>query len=136
MIQLCCVYLSVRYIWLYVVIMSRTSFRVNLDSIVCLNVKDFLSPSRHHMWGLSDSNEMRTQNHLVCKGTQTHLAKLTKWLSCVVSTYLYLFQSLPECQGIPCSRRPFQVKNSLTFRQTIECEFILKLVRDMIITYS
>ena len=29
-----------------------------------------------------------------------------------------------------------QARSSLTFRQTIECRFTLKLVRDMIITYS
>ena len=28
-------------------------------------------------------------NHSVCKRTLNHLTKLTKWLSCVVSTYLY-----------------------------------------------
>ena len=30
---------------------------------------------------LSDSNEIRTHNHLVRKGTLNHLAKLVKWLS-------------------------------------------------------
>ena len=79
--------------------------------------------------------------------------------------------SLPECQGIPCSKQaPYlaslakwlsgnlqtkwlwvrisflslklqiwcllQAKSSLTFRQTIEYGFTLKLVHDMIITYS
>ena len=34
---------------LIVIIMSRTSFRVNLHSIVCLNVKEFLAQSRHHI---------------------------------------------------------------------------------------
>ena len=34
MIELCCEYLSVRCIWLYVLIMSRTRFRVNPHSIV------------------------------------------------------------------------------------------------------
>ena len=34
MIELCCEYLSVRCIWLYVLIMSRTCFRVNPHSIV------------------------------------------------------------------------------------------------------
>ena len=32
--------------------------------------------------------------------------------------------------------RLLQARSSLTFRQTIECGFTLKLVRDMIITYS
>ena len=30
-----------------------------------------------------DSNNIRTQNNLVCKRTLNHLAKLAKWLSCV-----------------------------------------------------
>ena len=36
-----------------------------------------------------DCNWIRTHNHLVHKRTLNHLAKLAKWLSCVVSTYLY-----------------------------------------------
>ena len=88
MIVLCCEYLSVRRIWLYVTIMSRTSFRVNPHSMVCLNVKERFSSSRRHIWSLSDSSKIRTHNHLVCKRTINHLAKLAKWLSCVVSTYL------------------------------------------------
>ena len=42
---------------------------------------------RYDIWSLSDNNGMRTQNHLVCEGTFNHLARLVKWLSCVVSTY-------------------------------------------------
>ena len=38
---------------------------------------------------LSDCNWTRIHNHLVHKRTFNHLAKLAKWLSCVVSTYLY-----------------------------------------------
>ena len=35
--------------WLYVMIMSRTSFWVNSHSIVCLNVKELLAQSRCHI---------------------------------------------------------------------------------------
>ena len=35
-----------------------------------------------------DCNGTRTHNYLVRKRTLNHLAKLAKWLSCVVSTYL------------------------------------------------
>ena len=38
---------------------------------------------------MNDCNWTRTLNHLVCKRTLNHLAKLTKWLSWVVSTCLY-----------------------------------------------
>ena len=88
MIELCCEYLSLRCIWLYVIIMSRTSFRVNLHSIVWLNLKELLARSRCHIWSLSDSNGIRTHNHLVRKWTLKNLAELVKWLSCLVSTYL------------------------------------------------
>ena len=79
--------------------MSHTSFRVNPHSIVCLNVKELLVQRRHHIWSLSDSNDIRTHNHLVCKQTLNHLAKLVKWLSCVVSTYLY---GAFECMLLSC----------------------------------
>ena len=36
-----------------------------------------------------ECNGTWTHNHLVPKWTLNHLAKLAKWLSCVVSTYLY-----------------------------------------------
>ena len=49
---------------LYVIIMSSASFKVNIHSLVCLNVKKILAQSRHHIWSLSDSNEIRTRNHL------------------------------------------------------------------------
>ena len=70
--------------WLYVIFMSRTSFRVNLHYIVRLNVKKLLARIRRHIWSLSDSSEIWTDNHLVSKRTFIHLAKvasLCKWLS-------------------------------------------------------
>ena len=69
--------------------MSRTSSRMNPPSIVYLNVMDFVAWSRRNIWSLSDSNEIRTHNHLVRKRTLNHLTMLVKWLSYVVSTYLY-----------------------------------------------
>ena len=88
LIELSCEHLSVRYIWLHVIIMSRTSFRVHRYSIVLMNVKELLAPRRRHIWNSSDSKEMLTDNHWVRKGILNHLPKLAKWLSCVVSTYL------------------------------------------------
>ena len=61
--------------------MSRTSFRANLPSIVCLNVKELLARSRLHIGILSDSNAIRTQNHLVRKQIVNGLAKLAYWLA-------------------------------------------------------
>ena len=83
--------------WLNV-IMSR----MNPHSIVCLNVKELLAQSRRQIWSLSDCNWTRTHNHLVHKQTLNHLAKLTKWLSCVVSTYLY---GAFDCMLLSCHVR-------------------------------
>ena len=84
-----CEYLYVRCIWLYVIIMSRTSLRVNPDSIARLNFKKHFAWSRGHIWTSTDSNEIQTHNHLVRKRTGNNLAKVTKWLSWVARTYMY-----------------------------------------------
>ena len=55
----------------------------------CLNVKELLARNKRDIWILSDSNGIRTHNHLICKRTLNHLTKLAKWLSCVVTTFLY-----------------------------------------------
>ena len=49
--------------WLYVITISHRSFRMNLYSIVCLNVNELLAWSRYHIWSLSDSNKNHTHNH-------------------------------------------------------------------------
>ena len=95
---------------------------------ICMNVKELLARIRREIWSLSDCNWTRAQNHLVRKRTLNHLAKLAKWLSCVLSTYLYgafdcMFLSchvrisewihtlyLPECQGTPCSNQARNLK--------------------------
>ena len=68
----------------------------------CLNVKELLARSRREIWSLSDCNWTRTHNHLVRKQTLNHLAKLAKWLSCVVSTYLYI---VFDCMFLLCHYR-------------------------------
>ena len=55
----------------------------------CLNVKELRGQNKCDIWNLSDSNRTGTHNHLVCKRTPKNLAELAKWLSCVVSSYLY-----------------------------------------------
>ena len=82
-------YLSARCIWLHFIITSGTSFRVNQQSIVWVNVNDFLARTRHQIWSLVDGKELRTHSHLLRKGRLEPLAKLSKWLRCVVSTYLF-----------------------------------------------
>ena len=85
----------------------------------CLNVKELLARSRREIWRWSDCNWIRTHNHLVHKRTLNHLAKLAKWLSCVVSTYLY---GAFDCMFLSCHVRV--------------SEWIHTRVRDMIKTYS
>ena len=75
----------------------------------------------------SDCNGTRTHNYLARKRKLNHLAKLAKWLSCVVSIYLYgVFDCmflchvrvsewiytlhLPECQGTPCSKQAWYLQ--------------------------
>ena len=122
--ELCCEYVSVWCILLHVIIMSRRTSRVNLRSMIFLNVKELLARCRCHIWRLSDSNGIGIHNYLVRKQKLNHLAKLAKWLRCVVRTYLHgVFEcmllscheqdsewihtlySLSECQGIPCSKQ-------------------------------
>ena len=65
------------------------------------NLTDFVDTA-HNVWRLSDWSGTGTQNHLVCKQTLNHLAKLAKWLSFAVSTYLY---SAFECMYLSCHVR-------------------------------
>ena len=65
------------------------AFQSEYTLYCCVNVKELLAPSRREIWSLSDCNWTRIQKHLVCKRTLNHLVKMNKWLSCVLSTYLY-----------------------------------------------
>ena len=65
----------------------------------CLNVTEILVQRRCEIWSLSDCNPTQTHNHLVHKRILNHLAKLAKWLSCVVSTHLY---GTFDCMFLPC----------------------------------
>ena len=98
-------------------------FHTESTLYICLNVKELLVRNRRVIWSLSDCNETGTHNQLVRKQILNHLSKLNKWLSWVVSTYLYrafdcMFLScdvrvsdwiqtlyLPECQGTPYSKQ-------------------------------
>ena len=83
---------------------------------------------------LSDSNEIRTHNHLVRKRTLNYLAK-AKWLSVNLRTkWLRVRISLLSLKLQIW--RLLRARSSLTFRQTAEYRFTLKLVLEMIITYS
>ena len=105
MIRLCCEYLSVWCNLLYLIIVSRTRFRLNPYSIVCLNVKELFAQGIHTIWKLSGRNEIRIHQHLVRNRTLTHLTKPAKSFSCILITYLYgAFDYI-----IIMSRRSFRV---------------------------
>ena len=80
---ICTVHLTICYYHVTYVFQSESSL------YSCLNVKELLARNRRDIWSLSNSNGIRTHNHLVRKRTLNHLAKLAKWLSCVVIIYLY-----------------------------------------------
>ena len=66
-------------------------FAFQSESILnsCVNVKELFARNRCDIWSLSDCNGTRTHNHLVCKRTPNHLAKLAslaKWLTACLRT--------------------------------------------------
>ena len=86
---------------------------------------------------LSDSKGIWTHNHLAQRRTLNHLAKLSslvKWLSfCLRTKWLWVWSPLLSLKLQIW--RLLRARNSLTFRQTVECRSTLKLVCDMTITY-
>ena len=73
MVQLIVCYYTVKY-----------TFQSQSTLYSCLNVTELLSLNRCDFWSLIDSSEIRTHNHLARKWTLNRLAKLAKWLSCIV----------------------------------------------------
>ena len=65
------------------------AFRVNLHSVIILNVNDLFTQNRCDILNLIDLNETWILDHLVWKRTPKHLAKMTKRLCCVVTTNLH-----------------------------------------------
>ena len=106
------------------------AFQNKFTLYICLKVKKLLGRKSLDIWSLSDSQCTRTDNNLVPKRTLNHLAKLGKWLSYDVSTYMYgafdcMFLSshicisewihtlyLPQCQGARCSKQVWYYKLS------------------------
>ena len=70
---------------------TRTHKNLVVKGTLCsyLNAKEFLVQNSHRIRSSNDCNWTWTQNHLVFKWTWNHLANFAKWLSCVVSTYLF-----------------------------------------------
>ena len=110
--------------------MSRNSLQVQN--------RDHILENRHHIWSLSDSSRIRTHNHLFRKQTHNHLAKLAFFkkrpLGRLRTKWLWVQTPLPSLKLQIL--RLLQARSSLTFKQTIECRFTLKLVCDLIIIYN
>ena len=91
-----------------------------IHNLYLAECKELLGSNRIDIWNLSDWNKTQIHNHLLLKKTLNHLAKITKWLSWIVSKYLYgAFECMSlsfhgcisewinnlyflECHGIPC----------------------------------
>ena len=89
-----------------------------------LNVKQLLSQNRRDIWSLNDCNGTRTENHLVLKQTLNHLAKLTKWFSWAVSTYLY---ATCDCIFLSCHLRVSEWIHTLCLSECQETSFSKQL---------
>ena len=83
---------SLKLLWamlcLHIIIVSRTRFRVNLHSVVTWMSRNPLLQTGAISKVLSDSNGIRTHNHLVRKLTLNHLAKSTPCSYLNVKEYL------------------------------------------------
>ena len=81
----------------------------------------------------SESNGIRTHNHLVPGRTLNYLASLAKWFSVQLRTK-WLWVRIPLLSLKLHIWHLVWARSFLTLRQTIECGFTLKLILDMIIT--
>ena len=67
----------------------------------------------------SDCNWTRTQNHLIHKRTLNHLAKLAKWWSCVLSTYLYGALTVCSCHVTYAFQSEFTLYSCLNVKELL-----------------
>ena len=79
----------------------------SICTLQLFNVKKLFAQNRCDIWNLSDCNGTQTHNHIFSKRTLNRLAKLAKWLICVVSTYLY---GAFNCMFLSCDIRVHTVK--------------------------
>ena len=132
MIELCCEYLSVRYIWLYVFIMSCMHFRVNSHSIVAWMSRNSLLRIGAKLFDIQatiecgfslkhicDMIKTYTQMHRTDKYSQHSSIIWSVWLNRWVFVY-ELSVCRFECRYShlqPQISRLFWARSSLTFRQ-------------------
>ena len=117
----CCEYLSVWCIWLHAIVLPCTRFRVNLPSILAgMSTNSLLKTGP--LYEVYDSNGIQTHKHLAHKQSFNHLAKLAKWLSCVVSNSLYgAFEStLLSCHVHVSTHTSLNIKELLPWSLSID----------------
>ena len=131
MIELCCEYLSVRCIWLYVLVTSRMRFRVNPHFIVALpecqetpcskqarNLKfkwlqlDLTPQPLSSKTNTQPFNQTGQMVELCCE----YLSVRCIWLHVLVMSRTrftvnpHFIIALPECQETPCSKQARNLK--------------------------
>ena len=83
-------YIGCKLVWLYILAVYSYrvmyKFRSEFTLYSCLNVNELLAQNRYGIWSLSGCNRTQIHNHLVCKRTLNHLAKLV-WLNGWVFIY-------------------------------------------------
>ena len=80
-------YLYCAFDYMFLTCHARVSEKIH--TLYMPDANNVLAQSRCEIWTLNNFNWTRNQNHLVRKRTLNDLTKETKWLSCVLSTYLY-----------------------------------------------
>ena len=113
-----------------------TSFRVNPHSIVCLNVSERNHSKLNPSLSTLHSQSITQLNWNL--GTQSKFSSLSsfaKWLSVRLQTKWFWVQISLLSLKLHIWRR-LQARSSLTFWQTIQCEFNLKLVHVMVTVIS
>ena len=91
--------------------------------------------SETRKWWHDDNIQSNAPYRQVVTTQIKNVASLAKWLSVRLLTKWLWVRILLLSRKLQISSL-LRARSSLTFRQTIECRFILKIVRDMIITYS
>ena len=103
-------------LWLYVIIMSRTRFRVISHSMIACISRNVLL----NIWIISDSNGIQTHNHLVCEQTLAN-----GWVF-VYEVSSFGFES--RCCHL-CSY--CRLQNETTNHIFVECKFVIGLWSNM-----
>ena len=82
----------------------------------CLKNQGIPTQNRHDTWTVSVYNGTGTHNRLVGKWKHNHLENFTKWLSCVLSTYLC---GTFDCMFLSCHVRDCTLSSCLNVKKLL-----------------